>query len=375
MKVGAMKIVEGGITAPLGFRAAGAHVGIKKKKKDLALVATDVPAVCAACFTTNRVKAAPVVWDMAHFGNRISGIAVTSGNANACTGPQGLADTEAIAKAFASHLGATPGSVLVSCTGVIGVPLPMPKVVDGIAAVAPMLRADVKAGRDAAHAICTTDTFVKEVALQVMIDEKVVTLGGMAKGSGMIHPNMATLLAFVTTDAAISAELLQQALGTCVADSFNMISVDGDMSTNDTILALANGQAGNAAITAPSADFDAFQQALAAVCLKLAQDVARDGEGATKFVEVTTTGARTTEDAKLMSRAVVSSNLVKTALFGGEGLALATLTGPGTVWMQSLPFSRMADAVISASKIGHGGHKEEGSVLGNIGIGNLLSRE
>jgi len=315
---GTMEIIAGGVTAPRGYRAAGAHVGIKKEKKDLALIAADVPAVCAGCFTTNAVKAAPVVWDMGHFMNPISGIAVTSGNANACTGAQGLADTRAIAGAFAGALGVGPDAVLVCCTGVIGVPLPMPKILPGIDQVAPTLRAGRGADKDAAHAICTTDTFVKEVAVATQIGGRTVTLGGMAKGSGMIHPNMATLLAFVTTDAAISRELLQAALSDCVADSFNMISIDGDMSTNDTILALANGQAGHAPIVAGSADFDAFKAALLTVCLKLAQDIARDGEGATKYVEVVTTGAAGVADARLISRAVVSSNLVKTALFGAD---------------------------------------------------------
>ena len=322
-------IIEGGITAPHGYRAAGAHVGIKKKMKDMALISSEVPAVCAGCFTQNSVKAAPVLWDMQQVCNPIHGVIVTSGNANACTGPAGLPDTQAMATAFAGQLGARPQNILVCCTGVIGVPLPMPTVLAGITKVTPRLNRGPDAAKDAAKAICTTDTFVKEVAVEFTIDGKTVTVGGMAKGSGMIHPNMATLLAFVTTDAAITRESLQQALTDCVADSFNMISVDGDMSTNDTILALANGLADNAEITAPSPDFDAFRAALAIVCRKLAQDIARDGEGATKFVEVTTTGARSTRDAKLISRSVVSSNLVKTALFGADANGGRVLAAAG----------------------------------------------
>lgn len=313
-----MKTIVGGVTAPRGYTAAGIHAGIKREKRDLALICSERPAACAGCFTQNVVKAAPVLWDMEHFKNPIRGIAVTSGNANACTGEQGLLDTREIAESFAREIGAPPEDVLVCATGVIGVPLPMDVILKGIRAARPALRGGAQAAEDAAAAICTTDTVPKQVAVELVLGGKTVTIGAMAKGSGMLHPNMATLLAFVTTDAAISRELLQAALSGSVKDSYNMISVDGDTSTNDTILALANGMAGNAELTRGSPDYARFQQALRFVNESLAKALVRDGEGATKLIEAVVQGAATPEDARALCKSVISSNLVKTAMFGED---------------------------------------------------------
>ena len=317
-----MNLIEGNITTPKGFRAAGAAIGIKKNgKKDLCLLASDMPATAAGVFTTNVVKAAPVAWDMeiVSSGKPVRGLVVNSGNANACTGQQGVDDTQAMAAAFAGGLQARADEVLVCSTGVIGVPLPIAKITNGITATAPTLGGTPADGTAAVEAIMTTDTFAKTVAAKLTLPSGgTVCLGGMAKGSGMIHPNMATMLGFVTTDCAISQPLFAKALKAAADDTFNMVSVDGDTSTNDTLLALANGAAGNTPIESENADYAAFASALMAVCKKLAIDVARDGEGATRLLEITVTGAKTEADARTLARSVSASSLFKAMMFGAD---------------------------------------------------------
>jgi glutamate N-acetyltransferase/amino-acid N-acetyltransferase len=315
-----MRWIEGGVTAPQGFSAAGLAVGIKKKKRDMALVVSAVDAVVAGAFTTNVVKAAPVVWDQQIVATRatVRAIVVNSGNANACTGRQGELDVQSMAATAAECLGIQPKEVLVCSTGVIGLPLPMDKVKTGIQACCKELASDAQAADNAAWAICTTDTFVKQCALELTLGGKTVRIGGMAKGSGMIHPDMATMLSFITTDAVVDAKLLQALLGQSVAQSYNMISVDGDTSTNDTVLALANGCSGCTAITAGTAEGALFAQAFTAVHAELAKAIVKDGEGAGKFIQVEVEGAPTEHDARLMARSVVSSSLVKAAFFGAD---------------------------------------------------------
>lgn len=315
-----MKIIDGGVTAPQGFLAAGGSAGIKKAHKDLALLQSTVPAVAAACFTTNVVKAAPVLRDMEliRAGGKICGVAVNSGNANACTGAQGMADNAEMALAFARFLQVPGEQVLTASTGVIGAPFPIAAVKAGIAELAPTLgggRADAKL---AAEAIMTTDTYSKEIAVSLEIGGKTVTIGGMAKGSGMINPQMATMLGFVTTDCAISKAMLQQALSADVELTYNMVSVDGDTSTNDTILVLANGLAGNPEITEKNADYEAFAAALHLVNETLAKHLVRDGEGATKLIQAEVTGAKTEADARTLAKSVIQSSLVKAAMFGQD---------------------------------------------------------
>lgn len=313
-----MKIIEGNVVSPKGFKAAGNFIGLKKVKKDLALILSDVPAVAAGCFTKNIVKAAPVLWDMYVLKNDIRGIVVNSGNANACTGEQGLKDAAQMAEAYAAQFNEDAASVLVCSTGVIGVNLPMEKIKNGIKDTYEKLGAAKDDGDLAAESIMTTDTFPKTAAVQLEIGGKTVTIGAMAKGSGMIHPDMATLLSFITTDAAIEKRLLQKALKEIVAETYNMISVDRDTSTNDTVLVLANGLAGNTPIDKEDENYNTFKEALKVVNKTLAIDMARDGEGASKLMEVTVSGAKTKADAVKASKSVVSSNLVKAALFGED---------------------------------------------------------
>ncbi len=303
---------------PKGFLGAGEHIGIKKAKKDLALLYSKTDCVMSARFTTNVVKAAPVLWDMDIYNSKktVRGIVINSGNANACTGEQGKADTRTMARNFADAVGVSETEILVCSTGVIGFKLPMEEVSAGIKSVAPNLSED--GGLLAAEAIMTTDTFMKTKVVEVNISGETVKISGMAKGSGMIHPNMATMLAFVMTDACISSELLDKALGECVDLTFNQCSVDGDTSTNDTILVLANGQAENSEVVFESEDYITFKNGLMDVCKSLAVDVVRDGEGATKLMEVTVSGAASEKDARIISRSVVSSNLFKAALFGSD---------------------------------------------------------
>lgn len=313
-----MIIGNGNVTSAQGFKAAGNAVGLKKVKKDMAIIVSEVPATAAGCFTSNIVKAAPVLWDMEQVNNKISGIVVNSGNANACTGQQGLKDAETTADCLASLIGCTKKNVLVCSTGVIGVNLNMEKVLNGVKATYPLLSDTQESGALASEAIMTTDTYAKTISAEVEIGGKKVTLGGMAKGSGMINPNMATMLCFITTDCAISKAMLDKALKECVVDTFNMITVDGDTSTNDTVLVLANGLAGNEEINAEGADYNIFKEALFAINKDLAVKCVDDGEGATKLMEVTVTGAASEDDARTIAMSVTSSNLFKAALFGED---------------------------------------------------------
>ena len=312
-----MEILEGSITAPAGFAAAGIHAGLKKAKKDMAAIVSACDAVTAATFTTNKVKAAPVIWDQGVLkGGVARAVIVNSGNANACTGEDGLRDAETTAGIAASLLGTEKGKVYVSSTGVIGVKLDMERIVSGVRTLCPLVSAD--GGHEAAEAICTTDTFTKEAAASVMIGDVKVTVGGMAKGSGMIHPNMATMLSYITTDAVISQETLQHLLGATVEDTFNMISVDGDTSTNDTCIVLANGMAGNAEILYGTKEYEEFSEAFRHVLGTLARMITRDGEGAGRFIEMKVSNALSKEDARKLARSVVSSSLVKAAFFGSD---------------------------------------------------------
>jgi len=308
------------IAYPKGFIAGGGHVGIKKAKRDLTLIASEIPAVAAGCFTKNIVKAAPVIYDqnIINTGDKVRGIIINSGNANACTGESGMRDTLTMASEFAVLLNASPGEIFVCSTGVIGVPLPIEKISKGISAVFKSMGNSEAHGEKAVEGIMTTDTFMKTAIADIIIGDKVVHLAGMSKGSGMIHPDMATMLAFITTDAAINRMLLQEALSTCVDKTFNMISVDGDTSTNDTILILANGMAKNAVINTEGLEYEIFFDALLKVCESLAKDIVRDGEGATKLFEVQISGAISELDARIIARGVASSNLFKAAMFGAD---------------------------------------------------------
>ncbi|MDA8212048.1 MAG: bifunctional glutamate N-acetyltransferase/amino-acid acetyltransferase ArgJ [Clostridia bacterium] len=314
------EIIAGGVTAVPGFQASGVHVGIKqtnKTKKDIALIYSKVPAVAAGVFTTNKVQAAPVLISKEHLqGGQVQAVVANSGNANACTGEQGLGDARAMAHAAAFALGLEPEQVLVASTGVIGVPMPMEVVLPGIKQAAEAL--SEKGGQAAAEAIMTTDTFAKEIAVRVNLGGTQVTIGAIAKGSGMIHPNMATMLAFVTTDAVIDRLALQEAVKKATEKSFNMITVDGDTSTNDMLVVLANGIAGNSPVSLESPELTAFSEALDYVCIEMAKAIARDGEGATKLVEVRVQGAKTGDDAKKAALAVAKSSLVKTAIYGSD---------------------------------------------------------
>ncbi len=313
-----MKYIKGGITAPQGFKAAGVACGIRKSgKKDLALVYSQVPAQGAAVYTLNKFQAAPLQITREHLQDGIAqAIVVNSGVANACMGEQGLKSAKEMAQVAAEALQIKTEDVVVASTGVIGVPLPMDLVTKGIKEASKALSSD--GGTDAAEAIMTTDLIVKEVACEVEIGGKTVTIGAMAKGSGMIHPNMATMLGFITTDANIESKCLQKVLQSATDASFNMISVDGDTSTNDMVVILANGLAGNPKITMESEHLQEFERAITDICTILAKKIAQDGEGATKLIEVEVTGALSLEDARKGARAICSSNLVKTAIFGED---------------------------------------------------------
>ncbi len=310
--------VRGGVTAPRGFAAAGIHCGIKKKRlPDLALLVSGRNGPVAGVFTTNRVTAAPVQLDRLYLKKKTGrAVIVNSGNANAVTGKQGYADAVEMAALVAKRLKIAPHTVFVGSTGVIGQPLPMARIRQGLPALMKQVRRT--GSHDAAKAILTTDLKTKEAAYSTRIGGRTVIVGGMAKGSGMIHPDMATMLAYVTTDAAIEQSALQQALTAAVAKSFNCISVDGDSSTNDTVLCLANGLAGNPVLRKGSAAFAAFQRLLDHVCLDLAMKVIRDGEGVTKVVKLAVTGAKTHADARQIAKTIGTSLLVKTAFFGED---------------------------------------------------------
>ena len=316
-----MEIITGGVTAAKGFLAAGVKAGIKyQNRKDMAMVYSKTPCRAAGVFTTNVVKAAPVLWDKEVVESEweAQAIVVNSGIANACTGKLGYEYCRETAGAAADALEISPQSVLICSTGVIGMQLPMEKMTEGVRMLAKAIKPGEEAGTDAAKAIMTTDTRNKQVAVKVTIGGKEVTIGGMCKGSGMIHPNMCTMLAFVTTDVNISKKLLQEALSADVQDTFNMVSVDGDTSTNDTLLVLANGQAENPEITEKGADYDTFVEALHYVNETLAKKIAGDGEGATALFEVKVIHADNKEDAKTLAKSVITSSLTKAALFGHD---------------------------------------------------------
>ena len=316
-----MKKIEGGITAAKGFMAASAAAGIKyKDRKDMAVIYSQVPCQAAGTFTTNVVKAAPVKWDhkLVKESGEAQAVVINAGIANACTGAEGYSYCKATAQAAAEALGVDENSVLVASTGVIGMQLPMDRLTAGIRMMAPLLSDTQESGTEAAKAIMTTDTEKKEVAVEFEAGGKTVTIGGMCKGSGMIHPNMCTMLAFVTTDLAISRELLQEALSQDIKDTYNMISVDGDTSTNDTVLLLANGMAGNPVITEKNEDYHAFCQALNVVNETLAKKMAGDGEGCTALFEVKIIGAESKQQAVTLAKSVITSNLTKAAIFGHD---------------------------------------------------------
>lgn len=316
-----MEIITGGVTAAKGFMAAACAAEIKyKNRTDMAMIYSSVPCVAAGTFTTNVVKAAPVKWDQDVVYNHPFAQAVicNSGIANACTGTEGYGYCKETADAAAEALNIPSDSVLVASTGVIGMQLPIDRITQGVKKMAPLLEESLEAGTEAAKAIMTTDTKKKEVAVQFEIQGKTVTVGGMCKGSGMIHPNMCTMLGFVTTDINISKELLMEALKEDVKDTYNMVSVDGDTSTNDTVLLLANGMAGNEKITEKNEDYQAFCQALNYVNTYLAKKIAGDGEGATALFEVKIIGAKDKEQAVTLSKSVVTSSLTKAAIYGHD---------------------------------------------------------
>ena len=316
-----MKQIKGGVTAAKGYEAASTAAGIKYQgRTDMALIYSQVPCVSAGTFTTNVVKAAPVKWDrqIVDSGAGVQAVVVNSGIANACTGEEGMGYCKETAEAAAKALNIDAAGVLVGSTGVIGMQLPMQKLVDGIQVLAGKKAEGLQSGHDAALAIMTTDTVENELAVEIEIGGKTVTIGGMSKGSGMIHPNMCTMLAFITTDAAITKEALQKALSEDVEDTYNMISVDGDTSTNDTAILLANGLAGNQEITYASPEYETFKEALHMVNETLAKKMAGDGEGATALFEVKVVGAESIKQAKTLAKSVVCSNLTKAAIAGHD---------------------------------------------------------
>jgi len=311
-------ILENGtVSTPIGFRAGGLHCGIKRKRLDLGWILSDVPATAAGVYTRNAFQAAPILVTKESIAKeqKLQAVVVNSGNANACTGKQGLFDAYQMRNQFAKAHQLEEHFVAVSSTGIIGVPLPMEKLIDGIHQSTNIQHHTVE---NFEHAILTTDTCVKHVAVEIVIDGKPVKIGGAAKGSGMIHPNMATMLAFVTTDAKIDAKSLSTALKTVTDQTFNMITVDGDTSTNDMVLVLANGLANNDTLNEFHPEWEVFLEGFNIVCKKLAQMIARDGEGATKLIEVQVNGAPTEDAAKKISKAIISSNLVKTAMYGAD---------------------------------------------------------
>ncbi|WP_313180084.1 bifunctional glutamate N-acetyltransferase/amino-acid acetyltransferase ArgJ [Lacrimispora sp.] len=316
-----MKQIDGGVTAAKGFKAASTAAGIKyKDRKDMAMIYSEVPCKAAGTFTTNIVKAAPVKWDKVVVENSTcaQAVVVNAGIANACTGEEGLRYCMETAEAAAESLSIPVSSVLVASTGVIGKQLPMDRIAAGVKAMVPALDSSQESGTAAAIAIMTTDTVKKEVAVQFEAGGKTITMGGMCKGSGMIHPDMCTMLSFVTTDAAISKELLQEALREDIKDTYNMISVDGDTSTNDTVLLLANGMAGNEEIQTKNEDYEAFCKALNFINEVLAKKMAGDGEGCTALFEVKIIGAETKEQAVTLSKSIITSSLTKAAIFGHD---------------------------------------------------------
>lgn len=312
------KILEGGVTAAKGFTASGIHCGIRKNrgKADLALIYSEVPCAAAAVYTQNLVQGAPIAVTKRNLTNGIAKATIcNSGNANTCNA-DGEEKAQKMCDLVAAELNIDASDVIVASTGVIGQILPIEPIANSVGDLVRALKKD--GSRDAAKAIMTTDTVEKEFALQLELNGKTVTIGGIAKGSGMIHPNMATMLGFISTDAAILPELLQEALKTAITDTFNMVSVDGDTSTNDMVSVMASGLAGNAKITEKNRDYQLFEQALTEVCAVLSRKIAKDGEGATKLLECIVTGAKTKESARKIAKSVICSNLLKCAIFGAD---------------------------------------------------------
>lgn len=313
-----MKFINGGVTAATGFTANGVHCGIRKNrtKRDLSLIYSEVPASCAAVYTKNLVKGAPLTVTKNHIADgKAQAAVVNSGNANTCNA-NGIEIAEGMCELTAKALNLKAEDIVVASTGVIGQPLDLEPIAQGIPSLVAGLNKNGSA--DAAEGIMTTDTVMKEVAVEFEIGGKICHMGGIAKGSGMIHPNMATMLVFITTDAAIAPCMLQKALSSDIQNTFNMVSVDGDTSTNDMVTVLANGMAGNEEITAEGADFDAFMAALNSITVHLCRCIAGDGEGATKLLECKVTGGKTLEIAKIVAKSVICSSLLKAAMFGAD---------------------------------------------------------
>ena len=313
-----MKVIQGGITSPQGYQANGIFCGIKRSGKlDLGLIYSLKPAVTVGVFTKNSIKAAPLLVTMRNIKKGVAqAVIVNSGNANCYTGPSGLKHAEASTQIVARHLALDPQHVLVTSTGIIGKPLPFDKIVEGVPQLVKGL--DEAGGEKFAQAIMTTDLQLKQIAVEAIVGGKKVTIGACGKGSGMVEPNMATMLGFITTDAAVSAKMLKLALTNATDLSFNAITVDGCQSTNDMVTLMANGSAKNKTITKPGKDFDAFCKALNHVCIDLAKKIVLDGEGATKFIEIHVSGAKNFVQAKTIAMKVANSNLVKTAAFGSN---------------------------------------------------------
>lgn len=335
-----MEYINGGVCSAKGFKATGLEAGIKaghSGKKDMAMIFSETKCSAAGTFTSNLVKAAPVKWDkkIVAESDSVRAVIINSGVANACTGQQGFDYCADIAEKTAEVSGIDKSEVLICSTGVIGAQLPMDRVCEGIEKLYPALGSEDSDAGLAAEAIMTTDTVLKQAAVKVSIGGKDITIGGMCKGSGMIHINMCTMLGFITSDVDISKELLQQALSETIPDTFNMVSVDGDTSTNDTVLLLANGLAGNTKITEKNDDYNTFKEGLRTVCESLAKKIAADGEGATALFEVKVLHAKTHEDAVILSKSVVTSSLTKTAIFGHDanwGRILCALGYSGVVF-------------------------------------------
>ena len=313
-----MKLISGGICAAKGFKASGVHCGIRKNrtKKDLALIVSDVPASAAAVYTTNLVKGAPLLLNMRNLSDgKAQAVICNSGNANTCNA-NGIQIAKEMCELVSEATGIPANDVVVASTGVIGQPLDITPIADGMAELTANL--SYEGSNDAATAIMTTDTVSKEVAVEFEINGKVCRMGGIAKGSGMIHPNMATMLVFITTDCAIAPDMLQKALSGDIKNTFNMVSVDGDTSTNDMVTVLANGMAGNEVITEENQDFTVFMKALNTLTVNLCRMIAGDGEGATKLLECVVTGADDEETAKICAKSVICSSLLKAAMFGAD---------------------------------------------------------